>query len=115
VIVVLPAPDGRFAPLFCYPYGGRETFDDQTESLLADHGIKAAFAVDPRPVSPSDFDRRFALPCFDCNMFPFGTASLGRNRAQGRDLRHPAPPRVTGRAHLITDEDRGCPAATACV
>lgn len=78
--------DGRAAPLFCYPYGGRETFDDQTESLLADHGFRAAFAVDPRPVTPSDIDRRFALPRFDCNMFPFGTASLGRERAQGRAL-----------------------------
>jgi peptidoglycan/xylan/chitin deacetylase (PgdA/CDA1 family) len=80
----LPRPDRR---IFCYPYGGRDTYDGRTIGILEELRCQAAFAVDPRPLREADLrSNPLALPRFDCNMFPFGAASLGPNRA-----RHAAP------------------------
>lgn len=73
--------------IFCYPYGGPDTYDSRTIGVLEALGCRAAFAVEPRPLRDSDLRTRpMALPRFDCNMFPFGTASLGSRRAAGSQL-----------------------------
>lgn len=66
--------------LFCYPYGGPATYDDITKRCLLACRYRFAFAVDPRPIGPDDIRVQFALPRFDCNQFPFGQASCGRQR-----------------------------------
>jgi peptidoglycan/xylan/chitin deacetylase (PgdA/CDA1 family) len=68
---------------FCYPYGGRHTFTADTPVLLDQAGSQFAFDVDPRDVTSDDLlNVRQALPRYDCNMFPYGLASVGPNRAQ---------------------------------
>lgn len=70
--------------LFCYPYGGPSTFTAQTVEELVQAGYSAAFCVAPGDILSSSDPYR--LPRFDCNMFPFGAASLGSERAAGRQL-----------------------------
>lgn len=72
------------ARLFCYPYGGPSTFSEETVEELAQAGYSAAFCVKPSDIVGSSDPYR--LPRFDCNMFPFGAASLGPERAAGRQL-----------------------------
>ncbi|MEZ6855060.1 polysaccharide deacetylase family protein [Halodesulfovibrio aestuarii] len=63
---------------FCYPYGGFHSFNEFTEATLMRLGCQLAFNVEPRMISSKDFiERPSALPRYDCNMFPFGTASMG--------------------------------------
>jgi len=63
---------------FCYPYGGFYAFTADTERLVAEAGCRFAFNVEPRPIAAEDFARRpMALPRFDCNQFPHGTARMG--------------------------------------
>ena len=63
---------------FCYPYGGFETFNDYTESVLSDCGCDFSFNVEYRDVELKDFENRpQSLPRHDCNQFPYGKASLG--------------------------------------
>lgn len=70
--------------LFCYPYGGPSTFTAQTVEELMQAGYSAAFCVAPGDILSSSDPYRLAR--FDCNMFPFGAASLGPERAAGRNL-----------------------------
>jgi peptidoglycan/xylan/chitin deacetylase (PgdA/CDA1 family) len=60
---------------FCHPFGGFHSFNAVTEQLLAEAGIRYAFNVEGRDVSAGDLrGRPMALPRYDCNAFPFGTA-----------------------------------------
>jgi peptidoglycan/xylan/chitin deacetylase (PgdA/CDA1 family) len=73
--------------VFCYPYGGPDTYDGRTIGVLEELECRASFAVDPRPLQERDLRTRpMTLPRFDCNMFPFGAASLGNRRAAGSQL-----------------------------
>jgi peptidoglycan/xylan/chitin deacetylase (PgdA/CDA1 family) len=74
---------GKPVTTFCYPYGGRHTFTEETVSLLEQVGCLYAFSVNPRAVTSADLtEHPQALPRYDCNMFPHGRASLGTVRAQ---------------------------------
>jgi peptidoglycan/xylan/chitin deacetylase (PgdA/CDA1 family) len=74
---------GKPVTTFCYPYGGRHTFTEETVSLLEQAGCLYSFAVNPRAVTSADLTgNRQALPRYDCNLFPHGKASLGTARAQ---------------------------------
>ena len=74
---------GKKVTTFCYPYGGLNTFTRETTLLLEQEGCRYAFAVDPREVTAMDLaENRQALPRYDCNMFPHGRASFGRQRAE---------------------------------
>jgi peptidoglycan/xylan/chitin deacetylase (PgdA/CDA1 family) len=74
---------GKPVTTFCYPYGGHHTFTEETISLLEQAGCLYAFAVNPRAMTSADLTRnRQALPRYDCNMFPYGLASLGTARSQ---------------------------------
>ena len=58
---------------FCYPYGGYHTFTPDTERLLAEHGCRFAFNVEPKDVDAEFLTGRpQALPRYDCNQFPYG-------------------------------------------
>jgi peptidoglycan/xylan/chitin deacetylase (PgdA/CDA1 family) len=61
---------------YCHPYGGFHSFNQDTVDALNQLGVAYAFNVESREISPQDYrDSRFALPRFDCNLFPFGQAS----------------------------------------
>jgi peptidoglycan/xylan/chitin deacetylase (PgdA/CDA1 family) len=60
---------------YCHPYGGFHSFDGHTEELLAEVGCRFAFNIESRDVVEADLrDRPYALPRYDCNEFPHGTA-----------------------------------------
>lgn len=60
---------------FCHPYGGFHSFTDETERLLQDNGCLFSVNVEPRDVDGCDLrNRAQALPRYDCNQFPFGSA-----------------------------------------
>jgi len=61
---------------YCHPYGGFHSFNEYTVNALKQLGVAYAFNVESREIAPGDHgDFRFALPRFDCNLFPFGKAS----------------------------------------
>ncbi len=65
---------------YCHPYGGFHSFNDITERILTEHHNLCAFNVEPRDISTDDLSRRpQALPRYDCNQFPHGSAKLGDN------------------------------------
>jgi peptidoglycan/xylan/chitin deacetylase (PgdA/CDA1 family) len=74
---------GKPVTTFCYPYGGKHAFTADTVSLLEDAGALFSFDVNPRDITAADLrEGRQALPRYDCNMFPYGRASLGRARPE---------------------------------
>lgn len=58
---------------FCFPFGGKKSYLPRTLSLLEKIGYKESFSVEsveiPQKVSGL---RRYELPRFDCNFFPYG-------------------------------------------
>jgi peptidoglycan/xylan/chitin deacetylase (PgdA/CDA1 family) len=63
--------------LFCYPYGGRGTYNDTTIRLVKVAGFKYAFSMNHEDLSPEwQSDQSMTLPRFDCNCFPSGSASI---------------------------------------
>ena len=56
----------RASPFFAYPFGqyGRYLVDEYLPGDVAGHGIRAAFTVDARPLSPTE--NRWALPRHSC-------------------------------------------------
>lgn len=64
---------------YCHPFGGFHTFDDATERILDQLGVRYAFNVEPRDVVDEDLRLRpLALPRHDCNRFPHGRARVPR-------------------------------------
>lgn len=60
---------------FCYPYGGFDTFDSGTESILANAGSLWAFNTEEREILQQDVvERPQALPRIDCCNLPHGKA-----------------------------------------
>ena len=69
---------------FCYPYGGFHSFTPDTERLLHEAGMHFSFNVEQRDIELTDVrDRPQALPRYDCNQFPHGSATIGSNRPTG--------------------------------
>ncbi len=63
---------------FCYPYGGFRSFTLETERLLTEIGSRYTFNVEARDITSQDLQGRpQALPRYDCNLFPYGQASIG--------------------------------------
>jgi peptidoglycan/xylan/chitin deacetylase (PgdA/CDA1 family) len=74
------ATGGLQVRTYCHPYGGPHSFNDTTERILSEQRSLFAFDVDPRDISAGDLSRRpQALPRYDCNRFPHGTARFGDN------------------------------------
>jgi hypothetical protein len=64
--------------LFSYPYGVSTAFTGTTRKILKNRGISISFVDEPRDITDSDFQfQSLAMPRFDCNLFPFGTSSIG--------------------------------------
>lgn len=62
---------------FCYPYGLKNTFSEDTFAALTRNRCDLAVSVDPRPVTTGDIRDKFDIPRFDCNLFPHGKARMG--------------------------------------
>lgn len=74
---------GKPVRTFCYPYGGRHAFTDETVACLDRAGASFSFDVNPRDATDADLlCSRQTLPRYDCNMFPHGAASFGPRRPQ---------------------------------
>lgn len=53
---------------FCYPYGGKSSYDEDTIRLLQQAGYKNAISVESRDITLEDMHfRPYELPRFDCN------------------------------------------------
>lgn len=64
---------GLSVETFCFPHGGKRSYNDGTLSLLREHNFKLALSVEQRAATFEDFSlNRFELPRFDCNQFTFG-------------------------------------------
>lgn len=58
---------------FCFPYGGSDSFNIESERLLDEARCSFSFKVEPRNITANDLlQRRQALPRFDCNRFRYG-------------------------------------------
>jgi peptidoglycan/xylan/chitin deacetylase (PgdA/CDA1 family) len=67
---------------YCYPYGARSAFSEETEKAVAEAGCPFAFAFDARDITtPLAETERFALPRHNCNSFPHGAVSYGNGAA----------------------------------
>lgn len=63
---------------YCYPYGARSAFSEETERAVAEAGCPFAFAFEARDIAtPLAETERFALPRHNCNAFPHGAVSYG--------------------------------------
>jgi peptidoglycan/xylan/chitin deacetylase (PgdA/CDA1 family) len=61
---------------YCYPFGSRSSFSQDTERRVAEAGCPLAFAVEASDIlTPLAGASRYALPRHDCNSFPHGRAS----------------------------------------
>jgi peptidoglycan/xylan/chitin deacetylase (PgdA/CDA1 family) len=63
---------------YCYPYGARTAFSQETEKAVAEAGCPFAFAFEPRDIAtPLAEAPRYTLPRHNCNAFPHGAVSYG--------------------------------------
>ena len=63
---------------YCYPFGLRSAFSQETERAVADAGCPFAFAFEARDIETTlEEAKRYALPRHNCNAFPHGAASYG--------------------------------------
>jgi peptidoglycan/xylan/chitin deacetylase (PgdA/CDA1 family) len=59
-------------PVFCFPYGYRQSYNQDTGAALAKAGIQVGFCVENRAVTGIDWQHgRWHLPRLDCNRFIF--------------------------------------------
>ena len=55
---------------FCYPYGGKVSYNRNTLNILKKLKFKLAYSVDYRDISFKDIKNKpFELPRYDCNLF----------------------------------------------
>ena len=67
---------------YCYPFGSRSAFSQETERAVAEAGCPFAFAFEARDIeTPLAEARAFTLPRHNCNAFPHGAVSYGERPA----------------------------------
>ena len=56
--------------IFCYPYGGRISYNNNTLKILKKLKYKLAYSVEYRDMSLKDIQKKpYELPRYDCNLF----------------------------------------------
>ena len=56
--------------IFCYPYGGKKSYNENTLKILKKLNFKYGFSVEPKDISKFTFyNKPFELPRYDCNIF----------------------------------------------
>ena len=62
--------------VYCHPYGGSYSFNDNTITLLNELNIDYAFSVANRNINLKDVrENKYALPRYDCNQFSYGKSA----------------------------------------
>ncbi len=70
-------------PSFCYPYGGKLAYNNDTLNIINKKNVKFSFSVESRDISIDDLSNSIhELPRYDCNEFKFGKATVGVNNEQ---------------------------------
>ena len=72
---------GKKVKSFCYPYGGKSSYNDTTLEMLCKTEYQNAISVDPRDISATDTRiNPFEIPRYDCNMIDkiFFNANTGK-------------------------------------
>ncbi len=69
--------DGNYFNGFCYPYGGKHSYNKDTLSCLVKYGFNSAISVESRDINTKDLANKFEIPRYDCNEFKYGQATLG--------------------------------------
>tara|TARA_B100000941_G_C28465584_1_gene533337 strand:+ start:163 stop:1038 length:876 start_codon:yes stop_codon:yes gene_type:complete len=55
---------------FCYPYGGKTSYNNNTLKILKKLKYKLAYSVEYRDISLRDIEQKpYELPRYDCNLF----------------------------------------------
>lgn len=58
---------------FCYPYGGKQSYNDYALDCLRAAKVPFSFSVEARDITTEDLSSKYyELPRYDCNMFPYG-------------------------------------------
>ena len=61
---------------YCHPYGGTKSYNRETVMALEQCKVDYSFSIESRDLENSDFSKiRQALPRYDCNEYPHGSAS----------------------------------------
>ena len=69
---------GSLFRCFCYPYGGKHSYDENTLEFVAATNYTSGFSVEPRDITEEDLMvHKFELPRYDCNEFLHGRAVVG--------------------------------------
>ena len=56
--------------IFCYPYGGKKSYNQSTLKILKKLKYKLAYSVNSKDITLRDIkDKPYELPRYDCNMF----------------------------------------------
>jgi peptidoglycan/xylan/chitin deacetylase (PgdA/CDA1 family) len=69
--------DNKNINSFCYPYGGKLSYDKYTIQCLQDANIDFSFSVESKNIDKTDMKIKYELPRFDCNEFKYGKARKG--------------------------------------
>ena len=65
--------DNNTLNTFCFPYGGKVSYNEQTIKILIDLNVEYSFSVNNRDITDFDLQNKIlSLPRFDCNYFPHG-------------------------------------------
>jgi peptidoglycan/xylan/chitin deacetylase (PgdA/CDA1 family) len=70
--------DGNDYKSFCYPYGGKQSYNNYTLKCLNEYNFTFAFSVESKDIEVSDIIKKYELPRYDCNEFMYGKATKGK-------------------------------------
>lgn len=62
--------------IFCYPYGGKISYNDDTLDTLKDLDVDLAFSVENEEFSNLNVFSKYEIPRLDCNNFQHGRANF---------------------------------------
>jgi peptidoglycan/xylan/chitin deacetylase (PgdA/CDA1 family) len=55
--------------IFCYPYGGKKSYNSTTINILKQLNFKQSYSVGNNDITKSILKKKFELPRYDCNYF----------------------------------------------
>ena len=70
--------NNRMYNSFCYPYGGKHSYNTDTLHILEESSFDSAISVESRNITKKDIDNKYEIPRYDCNEFIFGKATKGK-------------------------------------
>ncbi len=76
-MILTKLTNGRDYKSFCYPYGGKQSYNENTLEYLKKKNFLFAFSVESRDINSDDMRMLYELPRYDCNEFKYGQATQG--------------------------------------